>query len=187
MDQLEQIIEAILQRPTRGDVRDQIIAALDGVATDCETAIRVWLGYLDTPGAPGNTWTILSWIGPARAKQLHEINLSAKVHVGRLAEIAGPALSRFAALGGDVIEMGYRQLRTGETGADVARSAVAKMQEHIARIQVFKERIRTMPVATKPRPQSGPLKKAGTTARPIKSAGGTKPKPKTGKKKTKKE
>lgn len=180
MDQLEQIVEAILQRPASGNARDQAVAALDGVATDCEAAIRVWLGYLDAPGAPGNTWTILSWIGPVRAKQLHEINLSAKTHIGRLAEMAGPALSRFAALGGDVIEMGYRQLRTGETGTDAARSAVAIMQERIVRIQVFKERIRTSPAAeTKPRPQSEPLKKAGTTARPTKSAGRTKSKPKS--------
>ena len=187
MDQLEQIVEAILQRPASGDARDEAVAALDGVATDCEAAIRVWLGYLDAPGAPGNTWTILSWIGPERAKQLHEVNLSAKAHVGRLAEMAGPALSRFAALGGDVIEMGYRQLRPGETGTDAARSAVASMQERIVRIQVFKERIRTAPLAqNKPRAQAEPLKKAGTSARPIKSTGRAKSKPESGRKNTKK-
>lgn len=187
MDQLEQMVEAILQRPAPGNMRDQVVAALDGVATDCEAAIRVWLGYLDAPGAPGDTWTILSWIGAARAKQLHEVNLSAKAHIGRMAEMVGPATGRFAALGGDVIEMGYRQLRPGETGTDAARSAVAIMQERIVRVQVLKERIRTAPLAEpKPHPQSEPLKKAGTAARPIKSADRTKSKPKSSGKNNKK-
>src|SRR3990172_4140352 len=97
---------------------------------ECQATVQVWQGYLAKPGTPGDQWTIVSWIGPDRAKQLHGINLRAKQNVEEVCRMAGPQAGRFIGLeeNVDIIEMAYRMLKPGETGTDAAKAAIQRQQ-----------------------------------------------------------
>jgi hypothetical protein len=133
--------------------------------------VQVWQGYLAKPGAPGDQWTIVSWVGPDRAKQLHEINLRAKQNVEEVCRMAGPRSGRFVALDDDVIEMAYRMLKPGETGADAAKTAVQRLQERMEYIRGLLQRLKAAPakaLGKKPATKHSAPKKAGKKAKPSK-------------------
>jgi hypothetical protein len=177
MKSLDKAVDLVLQWTSdRKKERDEVLSSLDSVIADCREAIKVWQGYLDSPGEPGDQWTLVSWLGPQRVKTLHEINLKAKERLERVCHMAGPAVGRFIIFDEDIVEMAYRQLNAGETGTDAAKSAIETMGRRIDYIRDLSEHIR----AAKP-----PTKKA--PARPKAKAGGKKSakKKKPSKKKTK--
>jgi hypothetical protein len=144
MDSLDRAIDLVSRwKADRGKQRAEVLARLEGVIKDCQAAIKVWQDFLDKPGAPGDQWTIVSWVGPNRAKQLHEINLRAKASVEDICRLAGPAAGRFAVLDDDVIEMAYRQLKPGESGIDAAKTAVANTQKYMDYLRGLIERARS--------------------------------------------
>lgn len=174
MDSLDRAIELVTRwKADRQKQRAEVAARLETVAEECQAAIQVWQGYLKAPGAPGDHWTIVSWIGPDRARQLHEINLRAKWNVEDVCRVAGPGAGRFVALDNeDVIEMAYRQLKPGETGVEAAKTAVERLLARIDYLRGLIERVRT----AKPASASA---KAGA-----KKTGASKTAPKKAKKKT---
>src|SRR3989344_1398829 len=158
MDSLDRAIELVMRwKADRQKQHADVLSRLDSVVKECRTAAQVWHGYLAKPGAPGDQWTIVSWVGPDRAKQLHEINLRAKQNVEEVCRMAGPRSGRFVALDDDVIEMAYRMLKPGETGVDAAKTAVQKMQERMDYIRGLMQRIR----AARPSLPGAPAKAAG--------------------------
>jgi hypothetical protein len=162
MDSLDRAIELVMRwKADRQKQRADVLSRLDAVVKECQTAVQVWQGYLAKPGAPGDQWTIVSWVGPDRAKQLHEINLRAKQNLEEVCRMAGPRSGRFVALDDDVIEMAYRMLKPGETGVDAAKSAVQRLQERMEYIRGLMQRLRTAKPASKPAPKQSAPKKAG--------------------------
>lgn len=144
MDSLDRAIDLVSRwKADRSKQRADVLARLESVIKDCQAVVKIWQDFLDKPGAPGDQWTIMSWIGPARAKQLHEINLRAKASVEEACRLAGPAAGRFAVLDEDVIEMAYRQLKPGETGVDAAKTAVANTQKFVDYLRGLIERARS--------------------------------------------
>src|SRR3989344_1506740 len=134
MNSLDRAIDLVWRwKADRQKQRAEVLDRLETVVKECQAATQVWQGYLDKLGAPGDRWTIVSWIGPVRAKQLHEINLRAKQNIEELCRMAGPQSGRFIGLeeNVDAVEMEYRMLKPGETGTDAAKSAVQKMQERM--------------------------------------------------------
>jgi hypothetical protein len=177
MDSLDRAIELVSRwKADRNKQRAEALARLESVIKDCQEAIKVWQDFLDKPGAPGDQWTIMSWIGPGRAKQLHELNLRAKTGVEEVCRLAGPAAGRFVVLDEDVIEMAYRQLKPGETGVDAAKTAVANTHKYIDYLRGLAERVRRAkaPAAS----GKGPVKKAGkkSAAKPAKKKAASKKK-----------
>lgn len=158
MQSLDRAVDALVSRGT-ASAHAAAIAELEGLLEDCTAGIQVWQEYLDAPGAPGDRWTIVSWVGPQRVKRLHEINLAARERILRIAEAAGPEVKRSMTMPDDLIEMGYRQLRDGETGPDAATKAIELMRERMQHLRGLIERLRAAPPA---KPQKEPLKKAGT-------------------------
>lgn len=170
MDSLDRAIELVTQwKADRQKQRADVLARLEAVVQECQAAAQVWQGYLAKPGTPGDHWTIMSWIGPDRAKQLHEINLRAKQNVEEVCRMAGPPAGRFIALeeNVDVIEMAYRMLKPGETGPDAARAAIQRQQERMDYIRGLMQRIRT----AKPESKGAPAKPAGKKSPPKKVEG----------------
>jgi hypothetical protein len=150
MDSLDRAIELVIRwKADRQKQRADVLSRLDTVVKECQTAAQVWQGYLAKPGAPGDQWTIVSWVGPDRAKQLHEINLRAKQSVEEVCRMAGPRSGRFVALDDDVIEMAYRMLKPGETGADAAKTAIQRLQERMDYIRGLMQRLRGAKPASK--------------------------------------
>lgn len=150
MDSLDRAIELMMRwKADRQKQRADVLSRLEAVVKECQTAVQVWQGYLAKPGAPGDQWTIVSWVGPDRAKQLHEINLRAKQNVEEVCRMAGPQSGRFVALDDDVIEMAYRMLKPGETGADAAKTAIQRLQERMDYIRGLMQRLRGAKPASK--------------------------------------
>lgn len=144
MESLDRAIDLVSRwKADRQKQRAEVLARLDSVTRDCQAAIKVWQDFLDKPGAPGDHWAIMSWTGPVRAKQLHEINLRAKTSVEEVCRLAGPAAGRFVVLDEDVIEMAYRQLKPGETGIDAAKAAVANTQKYMDYLRGLAGRVRS--------------------------------------------
>ncbi len=166
MDSLDRAMELVSRwKADRQKPRAEALARLEAVTKECQAAIQVWQGYLAKPGAPGDQWTIVSWIGPERAKQLHEINLRARQNVEEVCRMAGPGSGRFVALDEDVIEMAYRMLTPGETGPDAANAAIRKIQERLDYVRGLTQRLRS----AKPEGKSAPARTAGKKAAPKKA------------------
>jgi hypothetical protein len=158
MDSLDRAIELVTRwKADRQKQRADVLSRLDAVVKECQTAVQVWQGYLAKPGVPGDQWTIVSWVGPDRAKQLHEINLRAKQNLEEVCRMAGPRSGRFIALDEDVIEMAYRMLKSDETGVDAAKTAVQRQQERMDNIRGLMQRLRT----AKPASKAAPAKVSG--------------------------
>lgn len=162
MQSLDRAVDALVSGGT-ASARTAAIADLESLLEDCTAALQVWEQYLNAPGAAGDRWTIVSWVGPQRVKRLHEINLVARERIGRIAAAAGPSVSRSMTMPDDLIEMGYRQLHDGETGTDAATKAIEVMKERIQRLRNLVERLRSAPPA---KAQKGPLRKAGAARMP---------------------
>lgn len=160
MDSLNRAMDLVSRWKTdRKKERAEMAALLESVILDCQAAKGVWQGFLDNPGAPGDAWALVSWVGPARAKQLHEINLRARQAVEQVCRLAGPAAGRFVMLDEDVIEMAYRQLKPDETGVQAAQVAVAKLQESTDYLRALKERLRRPAAAKDAKQAPKPVKK----------------------------
>ncbi len=164
MNSLDQAIETL--RAGRGSgpkQRSEALAALESLAADCERARRVWQEYLDSPGAAGDAFSLVTWMGAARVKLLHEIHLGARERALRICELADPKLARLVLLEDDVIEMAFRGLRPGETGPDAARAAIEILNGRIAHLRAQAGRLRSAPERaaakkTAARPAAGVLK-----------------------------
>lgn len=150
MDSLNRAMDLVSRWKTdRKKERAEMVALLESVVLDCQASKGVWQEYLSNPGAPGDQWTLVSWVGPARAKQLHEINLRAKESVEKICRLAGPEAGRFVVLDEDVTEMAYRQLKPDETGPEAAKTAVANLEKRAEYLRELKERLRRPPAPGK--------------------------------------
>lgn len=172
MYSLNKAVELVSRWPSsQQQQRTEVASLLDGLIARCQDAIKVWQGYVQSPGAPGDHFSLVTWVGADRARQLFDIHLAARSQAQRLCDLAGPAAGRMLGLDEDVIEMAYRQLGDGETAAHIAESALAKLEQRIQYLNGLKQRLHATPTA-----------KAGGSARKP----GTKPvgkKPATAKKK----
>jgi hypothetical protein len=167
MYSLERAVEQVSRWPSGKDKERARLAALaDELAGRCREAKKVWEGYLASPGAPGTPFALMSWIGPARTKQLHEINLAARDALLQLTAAAGPGAGRIADLDEDMIDMAYRQLQPNETGTDAARKAVARLDDQVAYLGSLRQRLLTAKSKPAPatRPATGKKKPAGKKA-----------------------
>jgi hypothetical protein len=144
MNSLDKAVELVLRwTADRQKERADIVARLEEMVQECQAAINIWQAYLASPGAPGDQWTIVSWIGAERAKQLFDINLRAKRLVEEICRQAGPEVGRYAHFDEDPIETAYRQLKPGESGVDAAKAAAERLQARIGYLRGLIERIRS--------------------------------------------
>ena len=143
MDSLDRAIDLVLRwKDNRKKERAVVLERLESAIEDCQAASKVWQEYHDHPGNPGDRWTLMSWMGPERAKHLHEINLRAKTTVEEVCRLAGPAAGRFVVLDDDVTEMAYRQLKPGETGTEAAKTALENLKARADYLRGLVERVR---------------------------------------------
>lgn len=172
MQILDQAVEAIRKQGAKERVNGtQLAAKLEAIAACGEQAVRIWQGYLDNPGAPGDKYTIVSWIGAERAKQLYEQSLQAHVLVKDVCAAAGEQ-ARFLVLDESPIALAYRGLKEAETGPQAAQAALAAQQSTNKHLRALADTLRAIrPVA------------AQATAKAMKKPAAKKAAPKTKKKK----
>ena len=146
MDCLNKTISLIEQGKMDREInRKQAIASIEAVIAKCEEAIKVWQEYLKSPGAPGDKWSVLSWVGPQRAKHLHEIGLEARTEMMQACLSLGATGGHIAALEDGVVVSAYGQLMTGQTGPDAGKAAVQQMQQDIKHLSKVIERVKSAP------------------------------------------
>jgi hypothetical protein len=144
MSSLDEAVELVARwKADRQKNRVAVIAQLEELAKECQAATKIWQGYVNAPGAPGDERSIVSWVGPDRAKQLHDVSLRARDLVQAICRAAGPKVERFADMDESIIEMAYRQLRPGESGVDAAKSAISRMQDRVTHIGGLVVRVRS--------------------------------------------
>jgi hypothetical protein len=148
MQILDQAVEAIRKQGAKGRVNGaQLAAKLEAIAACGDQAARIWQGYLDHPGAPGDKYTLVSWIGAERAKQLYEQSLQAHVLVKDVCAAAGEQ-ARFLVLDESPIALAYRGLKEAETGPQAAQAALAAQQSTNKHLRALADTLRAIrPVA----------------------------------------
>jgi len=185
MQILDQAVEMIRKQGANGA---PLAAKLEAIAACGDQAARVWQGYLDNPGASGDKYTIVSWIGAERAKQLYTLSLEAHALVKDVCAAAGNR-ARFLVLDESPISLAYRGLKDGETGTQAAQALLAEQQATNKHLRALADKVRAIKsVAAKPvaKAKKKPAeKKAGTKkkAAPKKKVAARKPAVKKAKKK----
>ena len=151
MQILDLAVEAIRKQGTKGRVNGAPLAAkLEAIAACGDQAARIWQGYLDKPGAPGDKYTVMSWVGAERAKQLYELSLQAHVLVKDVCAAAG-GQARFLVLDESPIVLAYRGLKEGETGPQAAQAMLAEQQATNKHLRALADRLRAIKsIAAKP-------------------------------------
>jgi hypothetical protein len=151
MQILDQAVEAIQKQGARARVQGAPLAAkLEAIAACGDQAARLWQGYLDNPGASGDKYTIVSWIGAERAKQLYELSLQAQTLVKDVCAATGDQ-ARFLVLDESPIVLAYRGLREDETGPQAALTALTAQQTNNKHLHTLADKLRAIkPVAPKP-------------------------------------
>jgi len=158
MSSLDEAIGLVSRWKTdRRKNRAAVIALLEGLVKECQVATKIWQTYASAPGAPGDERSIVSWVGPDRAKQLHDVSLRARDLVQAICRAAGPKVERFADMDESIIEMAYRQLQPGESGVEAANTAISRMQDRVSHIGRLIEHVRS----GKPAGKESDRKKSG--------------------------
>ena len=151
MQILDLAVETIRKQGAKGRVNGaQLAAKLEAIAACGDQAARIWQGYLDKPGETGDKYTIVSWVGAERAKQLYELSLQAHVLVKDVCAAAGNQ-ARFLVLDESPIALAYRGLKEGETGPQAAQVLLAEQQATNKHLRALADKVRAIkPVAAKP-------------------------------------
>jgi hypothetical protein len=158
MQILDLAVEAIRKQGAKGRVNGAPLAAkLEAIAACGDQAARLWQGYLDKPGAPGDKYTIMSWVGAERAKQLHELSLQAHVLVKDVCAAAGDH-ARFLVLDESPIALAYRGLKEGETGPQAAQVLLAEQQATNKHLRALADKLRAIK-STAAKPAAKAVKK----------------------------
>ncbi len=146
MQILDQAVEVIRHQGADGA---RVAAALEAIAASGEEAARIWQGYLNSPGAPGDKYTVVSWVGSERARQLYDLSLKAKEQVKAVCSAAGSE-ARFLVLDESPIVLAYGGLKEGETGPQAAQAALASQQAVNKHLRALADKVRSVrPMAAK--------------------------------------
>ncbi len=151
MQILDLAVEAIRKQGAKVRVNAmQLATKLEAIAACGDQAARLWQGYLDKPGTPGDKYTIVSWIGAERAKQLYELSLQTHALVNDVCAATGDQ-ARFLVLDESPISLAYRGLKEGETGPQAAQALLAEQQATNKHLRTLADKLRAIkPVAAKP-------------------------------------
>lgn len=196
MQVLDQAVAAIQARAGKARVDGaQIAAKLKAIAACGDEAANLWQAYLDKPGAPGDKYAMVTWIGAERSKQLFELSLKAHELVKDVCAAAGDQ-ARFLVLDESPIVLAFQMLKDGESGLDVAKAALARQQAGVRHLRELADKVAAIKSAgaAKPAAARKPAKKAAPKVAkkpaPKKKSSASKPvvkkagKKKTAKKKT---
>lgn len=140
MQILDRAVEVIRKRGGNGV---KVAADLEALAGLCDEAARIWQDYISQPGASGDKYTLISWVGPQRANQLYDLHLRAKPLVDAVCGATGPQ-ARFLVLDESPIVMAYVQLQEGETGPQAAAVRLSDQQSMGKHLRALADTVRSV-------------------------------------------
>lgn len=149
----------------------KVAAKLEALAAMGDKAAAIWQGYLDKPGAPGDKYALVTWVGAERSKQLYELSLEAHALVNEVCAATGPA-ARFLVLDQSPIALAFVGLKEGQTGVQAAQAQLAAQQATNKHLRVLADQVRSAKAATgkAPAPAKKAAKPAAKKAAPKKKA-----------------
>lgn len=161
MQILDQAV-AIL-RAGKGRIEGAKVAArFEALAALGDKAAAIWQGYLANPGAPGDKYALVTWVGADRSKQLYELSLEARPLVNEICVATGPA-ARFLVLDESPIALAFVGLKEGQAGVQLAQARLATQQATNKHLRVLADQVRSAkPAAAGKTP--APAKKAAKPA-----------------------
>lgn len=157
----------------------QVAAQLEAIAAIGDKAARVWQDYIDKPGTTGDKYSLISWMGPDRARALFDLSLEARALVKAVCAAAGSE-ARFLVMDQSPVMLAYAGLKDGQTGPQAAVEWLAAQQAMNKHVRALADQVRSL------KPGKVTAKTVGKTA--AKKTGAKKPPAKktTGKKAPKK-
>lgn len=144
----------------------QVAARLEAIAAIGDKAARIWQDYIDKPGADGDKYSLISWMGPDRARALFDLSLEARALVKAVCAAAGPE-ARFLVMDESPIMLAYAGLKDGQTGPQAAAEWLAAQQAMTQHVRALADQVRTL------KPGKAVAKAAGKMA--VKKAAAKKP------------
>jgi len=153
----------------------QVAAQLEMIAAIGDKAARIWQDYIDSPGATGDKYSLISWMGPDRARALFDLSLEARALVKAVCAAAG-AEARFLVMDESPIVLAYAGLKDGQTGPQAAAEHLAAQQAMTRHVRALADQVRSL------KPGKVVARAAGQTA--AKKPGAKKPPAKKASKKT---
>jgi hypothetical protein len=148
----------------------QVAAKLEALAALGDKAAAIWQGYLANPGAPGDKYALVTWVGADRSKQLYELSLEARPLVSEICAATGPA-ARFLVLDESPIALAFAGLKEGQTGVQLAQVRLATQQATNKHLRVLADQVRSAkPAAAGKAPAKKAAKPAAKKAVPKKKA-----------------
>ena len=148
----------------------KVAAKFEALAALGDKAAAIWQGYLNNPGAPGDKYALVTWVGADRSKQLYELSLEARPLVSEICAATGPA-ARFLVLDESPIALAFVGLKEGQTGVQLAQARLATQQATNKHLRVLADQVRSAkPAAAGKAPAKKAAKPAAKKAVPKKKA-----------------
>lgn len=150
----------------------KVAARLEALAALGDKAAAIWQGYLDNPGAPGDKYALVTWVGADRSKKLYDLSLEARELVNEVCAATGPA-ARFLVLDESPIALAFVGLKEGENGVQLAKAQLAAQQATNKHLRVLADQVRSAKPAAagkSPAPARKAAKPAPKKAAPKKTA-----------------
>lgn len=121
----------------------QVAAQLEAIAAIGDKAARIWQDYIDKPGATGDKYSLISWMGPDRARALFDLSLEARALVKAVCAAAGPE-ARFLVMDQSPVMLAYAGLKDGQTGPQAAVEWLAAQQAMNKHIRALADQVRSL-------------------------------------------
>jgi len=140
--------QAVAVMRKRGADGARVAAQLEEIAAIGEQAARVWQGYLDQPGATGDQYSLVTWMGPDRTRELFDLSLKARHLVDAVCAAAGPE-ARFLVMDESPIVLAYVGLKEGESGPQAAAARLASQQAMNSHLRELAGQVRSLKASAK--------------------------------------
>ena len=137
MNLLDQAVETIESWETdRAKDRTRSVRLFKQTVKHMDRAIAIWEEFLKKAPENGDRFTLVLWMGGKPAKSLQALYLKNKEAALALTELTGVRFKDSLSLSEELdIVQPYDQLKSGETGADRAETAIRVMTERKQRIE----------------------------------------------------
>jgi hypothetical protein len=121
-----------LRTAERAALRAEAATLLQQAAALLGEALELWAAHLDDPVVLDAQRSVTTLVRPDRARRLNDLGFAMKPVARRLTELSGVTLmDAFDVCEELAIALAYRQLRTGETVADITAESHALMQQRL--------------------------------------------------------
>ena len=120
----------------RKNDKDAVASILNETAAPLKEAIAIWK---DVQGAPAEhvegEMATVNMVGSDRSRKLHALGLNTIENKRKIFKLVGGKVEYYSGLQDSLVVEAYHQLKTGETLADRASTAIETMEKRIGELE----------------------------------------------------